>query len=176
MTRFQPWLQRIAILALLFNIVALGIHYYVLQKRTSREVLPAGVIIGPVTGVDSQGNVVTESAARAAPCHVVRYTSIHCQYCRKDEPSWTSFEKMLRERGCDSTILAPMASDLPKNPTPRPNQRIFPVVAASVAQQTVLAATPITIVLDHDWKVVWSAAGMLQPQDMESALSSLRGK
>jgi hypothetical protein len=47
------------------------------------------------------------------------------------------------------------------------------MVPASVALQTDLLATPSTIVFDHDWKVIWSTLGMLQPGDTERALSSL---
>jgi len=80
---------------------------------------------------------------------------------------------MLRNHGCDSTILFPAAADAIKDITPLPSRRLLPAVPASVAQQTNLLATPSTIVFDHNWKVVWSALGMLQPGDPERALSAL---
>jgi len=169
----QRWLRYASILAVLLNVLAVGVHYYVAHAKTTLGVLPRGTVIRPVTGIDSLGNDVTESTVSAYSCHVVRYTSIRCPSCRRDEPSWEHFDTMLRNHGCDSTILVPAATDAPRNVTPLPSRRLLPVVPASVAQQTDLLATPSTIVFDHDWKVVWSALGMLQPRDAERALSAL---
>jgi hypothetical protein len=169
----QRLLRYVSIFAVLLNVAAVGVHYYVTHKIAGLGVLARGAVIKPVIGVDSLGNYVTASAVSAYPCHVVRYTSIHCPSCRRDEPSWNHFDTILRNRGCDSSILAPAAADVPKLVTPLPNQRLLPVVPASVAQQTDLLATPSIIVLDHDWRVVWSTLGMLQPGDTERALSSL---
>ena len=169
----QRLLRYVSIFAVLLNVVAVGVHYYLAHKNAGLGVLARGVIIQPVTGFDSLGNYVTASAVSAYPCHVVRYTSIHCASCRRDEPSWNHFDTILRNHGCDSTILVPAATDVPKNVTPLPSRRLLPVVPASVAQQTDLLATPSTIVFNHDWRVVWSTLGMLQPGDTERALSSL---
>lgn len=169
----QVWLRYTSFLAVLLNVAAVGVHYYLAHERGTIGVLPRGTVIKPVTGIDSLGNYVTESAVSAYPCHVVRYTSIRCPSCRRDEPSWNNFDTILRNRGCDSTILFPAATDAIKDIIPLPNRRLLPVVPASVAQQTNLLATPSTIVFDHNWKVVWSTLGMLQPGDTERALSSL---
>ncbi len=169
----QRWLRYASILAVLLNVLAVGVHYYVAHAKTTLGVLPRGTVIRPVTGIDSLGNDVTESTVSAYSCHVVRYTSIRCPSCRRDEPSWEHFDTMLRNHGCDSTILVPAAADAPRNVAPLPSRRLLPVVPASVAQQTDLLATPSTIVFDHNWKVVWSALGMLQPGDPERALSAL---
>lgn len=169
----QQWLRGASIFAIFLNVAAGGVHYYVAHKSAGLGVLAPGTVIRPVTGIDSLGNDVTESAVSAYPCHVVRYTSIHCPSCRLDEPSWNRFDAALRDHGCDSTILAPSASEVPTNVGPLPNLRLVPVVPASVAEQTDLLATPSTIVLDHDWKVVWSNLGTLRPGDTERALSSL---
>jgi hypothetical protein len=169
----QRWLRYASILAVFLNVAAVGMHYYVTHDKATLGVLPRGTVIGPVTGIDSAGNAVTENTVSVYQCHVVRYTSIRCASCRRDEPSWQHFDATLRNHGCDSTILVPAAADLPKDVTPLPSRRLLPVVPASVAVQTDLLATPSTIVFDHDWKVVWSTLGMLQPGDTERALSSL---
>jgi len=169
----QRWLRYASILAVLLNVIGIGAHYYVAHKKVTMGVLPQGTVIEPVTGIDSLGNYVTESTVSAYSCHVVRYTSIRCPSCRRDEPAWEHFDTTLRSHGCDSTILFPAAADANKDITPLPSRRLLPAVPASVAQQTNLLATPSTIVFDHDWKVVWSTLGMLQPGDPERALSAL---
>lgn len=173
MTNAQRWLRYVSILAIFLNVAAIGVHYYVAHQKAALGVLPRGAVIQPLTGIDSLGNIVTENTVNAYRCHIVRYTSIRCASCRRDEPSWEHFDAALRNYGCDSTVLVPAAADSPKNVTALPSRRLLPVVPASVAQQTDLLATPSTIVFDHDWKVVWSALGMLQPRDTEKALSSL---
>jgi hypothetical protein len=97
----QRWLQGVSVFAVLLNLAAMGVHYYVAHKSAALGVLARGAVIRPVTGVDSLGNDVTESAMSAYSCHVVRYTSIHCPSCRLDEPSWNHFDAALRNRGCD---------------------------------------------------------------------------
>jgi hypothetical protein len=173
MIKVQPWLRYASILAVLLNVVALGAHFYVARAKTALGVLPRGTVIKPVTGIDSLGNDVTESTVNAYSCHVVRYTSIRCPSCRRDQPAWEHFDAILRGHGCDSTILFPAATDAVKDIIPLPSRRLLPVVPASVAQQTNLLATPSTIVLDHEWRVVWSTLGMLHPGDPEKALSAL---
>jgi hypothetical protein len=167
------WLRYASFLAVMLNVSAIGVHYYVAHEKETLGVLPRGTVIEPVTGIDSLGNYVTESTVSAYSCHIVRYTSIRCPSCRRDEPAWEHFDTILRSHGCDSTILFPAATDALKDITPLPSRRLLPVVPASVAQQTNLLATPSTIVLDHDWKVVWSTLGMLQPGDTERAVSAL---
>lgn len=169
----QRLLRYASILAVLLNVVAVSVHFYLAHEKETTGVLPRGTVINPVTGIDSLGNYVSESTGSAYKCHVVRYTSIRCPSCRRDEPSWNNFDTILRNRGCDSTILFPAATDALKDIVPLPSRRLLPVVPASVAQQTNLLATPSTIVFDHNWKVVWSTLGMLQPGDPERALSAL---
>jgi hypothetical protein len=169
----QRWLRYASVLAIFLNVVRLGVHFYIAHEKANVGVLPRGAVIKPVTGIDSLGNAVTENTVSAYSCHVVRYTSIRCPSCRRHEPPWNNFETILRNHGCDSTILVPAATDAPKNVTPLPGRRLLPVVPASLAQQTNLLATPSTIVFDHEWKVTWSTLGMLQPGDTERALSSL---
>lgn len=168
------WLQRVSFAAVLLNVAALSIHYYAVHKSSGREALPPGSVIQALTGLDAQGFPVTEAAATETPCHIVRYTSSHCPWSRRDERSWSEFEHALHARGCDSTIMAPSVSDLPQVAAPVPKQRILSVVPASVAQQIDLLATPTTIVLDRGWRVTWSATGVLQSGDTQRALASLR--
>lgn len=167
------WIQRISLVAILLNVAALVFHYYAVHKITDRTALHPGKVIRPVTGLDEQRFPEAGSGATITSCHVVRYTSIHCPWCRKDQHSWGNFEQGMLSHGCDSFILAPSASDLPRDTVAVPGRRLLPLVPAYVAQDLNLVATPTTIVLDHSWKVTWSGIGVLQPGDLERALSSL---
>jgi hypothetical protein len=166
MTMPGNWLQRIAVLAILINIPAIGAHFYFAHRFYSAAVLSVGLRVTPVTGVTTEGH---EAAATVRECHVLRYTSIHCQWCRKDEPAWQAFEKLLQQRGCDSTLFGPAADDLPKDAVSTADRHWLAVVPASVAKEMNFFATPTTIVFDRQWRVVWSRMGILDKGDLESA-------
>lgn len=129
--------------------------------------------LGPIEGITSTGAIITEDSTNTYPCHVIRYTSINCPWCRRDEPTWTRFDEALRSHGCDSTTLGPSVGDLPPSSALTSNQRSVVAVPAFVAQNIDLMVTPTTIVLDKNWKIVWSNLGILKPEDEEKALGLL---
>lgn len=172
MTQGRHWLRWASIGAVLLNLGAIGVHYWLAQKAMINQPVRPGTIVGPIAGITSTGAVITEDSTNAYPCHVIRYTSIRCPWCRRDEPTWTRFDEALRSHGCDSTILAPSGGELPPNATLMPNQRSVVAVPAFVAQNIDLMVTPTTIVLDKNWKIVWSNLGILKPEDAGKALAS----
>ena len=172
MTQGTYWLRWASICAVLFNAGAIGVHYWLAHKSMINQPVRPGEVIGPITGITSTGVTVTEDSTNAYPCHVIRYTSIHCPWCRRDEPTWERFDETLRSHGCDSTILSPTGGDLPPNAKLTPNQRPIVAVPVFVAQNIDLPVTPATIVLDKNRKIVWSNLGILKPDDAQRALSS----
>lgn len=172
MTRGRYWLRWASICAVLFNLGAIGVHYWLSHKSMINQPVRPGAVVGPIAGMTSTGITVAKNSTDAYSCHVIRYTSIHCPWCRRDEPTWARFDETLRSHGCDSTILGPSAGDLPPNATLTPNERSLVAVPAFVAQNIDLMVTPTTIVLDKNWKIVWSNLGILKPDDAEKALSS----
>jgi hypothetical protein len=173
MTQGGNWLRWASIGAVLINLGAIGAHYWLAYKSTINQPVRPGTMVGPIAGITSSGAIITEDSMNAYPCHVIRYTSIHCPWCRRDEPTWTRFDETLRSHGCDTTILGPSGGDLSPNATLTPNQRSVVAVPAFVAQNIDLAVTPTTIVLDKNWKIVWSNRGILKAEDVEKALGSL---
>lgn len=172
MSQSRYWLRWASICAVLFNVGAIGVHYWLVHKSMINQPVPPGAVVGPIVGITSTGVTVTEDSTKAYTCHVIRYTSIHCPWCRRDEPTWTRFDDTLRSHGCDSTVLVPSGGDLPPNAALTPNQRSLVAVPAFVAQKIDLLVTPTTIVLDKNWKIVWSNLGVLKPDDAEKALSA----
>jgi len=174
MTMPGNWLQRISILAILINVPAIGAHYYFAHRFYSAASLPSGLRVTPVTGVTVSGEEITGNTAAARDCHVLRYTSIHCHWCREDEPSWQALERDLQRRGCDSTLFGPAALDLPKNAVSTTDRHWLAVVPASAAREINFFATPTTIVFDREWRVTWSKMGVLEKGDLEKAVSSVK--
>jgi hypothetical protein len=165
------WIKTLSIVAVFINALALAAHYYIARQFTAESALTPGVTTGPVAGVNTQGHYIDRASTNSFRCHVVRYTSVNCPWCRKDEPAWKSFDQALRGQGCDSIIFGPSATELPRSVSPASGQDYLPVVSASAARNFELYATPTTLVLDHDWKVLWSNLGILEKGDTEKALS-----
>jgi hypothetical protein len=174
MTVLENWLKRISILAILINLPAIGTHYYLAGRFHSAAVVAPGTHVKPVTGITTTGESFTEAGATAYPCHVLRYTSIHCPWCRQDEPAWQKLESALQQRGCDSTLLGSAATELPKDATSVPNRHWLAIVPATVARDINFYATPTTLVLDRQWKVVWSKMGILEKGDMAKAMAAVK--
>lgn len=165
------WSRRIAAFAVLLNIAAIGTRSYLDHKFAAGAVSqPSGTIV-PATGVTTNGQVVLQNPAR--PCHIVRYTSIHCAYCRRDQPLWERLEATLTKKACDSISLGPLGSDMPKDAAIASDHQILVAVPAAFARKIDLFATPTTVVLDRNWNVIWSRVGVLDPNDIEEAEAAL---
>lgn len=163
------WLQRLSLFAILINVPAAGLHYYLAHRFYSAAGVPEGTQISPITGRTRTNEEITESASADYRCHVLRYTSIHCQWCRQDEPAWQTFESTLQRRGCDSFLVGPSAADLPQDAVSTPGRHWLAIVPASVAREINFFATPTTVVFDQEWKVRWSKMGILETGDTEKA-------
>jgi len=163
------WLKRASAFAILLNLVAIGGHYYLIHQFAEGVARPSGTS-APITGITVGGNTVSDSPA---PCHVIRYTSIYCPWCRRDQLSWDSFDQALQSSGCDSTSLGPSGSDLPRKADSLPNRRFLVAVPAMFAQKIDLTATPTTVVLDREWNIVWSHVGLLSANDAGEAVATL---
>ncbi|MBZ5508840.1 MAG: hypothetical protein LAO78_25550 [Acidobacteriia bacterium] len=165
------WVRRAAIFAALLNIVAIGTHTYFGHKFASGGLPQLSGTMAPVAGVSTNGQIVAENSTR--PCHIIRYTSIHCAYCRRDQPTWDRFDAALTKNGCDSTSLGPSGSDMPQNAATESARQFLVAVPASFAKRIDLFATPTTVVLDRNWNIVWSRVGMLDTSDIKEATAAL---
>jgi hypothetical protein len=170
MTLNAKLLRHASVLAMLLNFVAIAGHFYLARMFSRGVIHPAGAL-APITGVTVGGSM---AANLSAGCHVVRYTSIHCPWCQRDQPTWDNFAQTLQQNGCDSTSLGPSGDDMPREVDSLPNRQFLVAVPAEFAQNVDLLATPTTIVLDRNWNVLWSRVGILGPDDAREAAATLR--
>jgi hypothetical protein len=170
MDGINQWFKRLAVAALFLNVLAIGIHYFILHQLERYTSFTVGLAVGPISGIRPDGIPVLDSGFQ---CHAIRYTSIQCPWCVKDQGRWEAFDAALRSYGCDSITLVPTSADLPRNSPASANQVSIIAVPADVAGRLDLLATPTTLVTDRQWRVVWAKAGTLGRGDQEKALSSL---
>jgi hypothetical protein len=154
------------LLLLIVNAATAGADFYFRRSAAASVPLPRGQMISGAVGITANGNP-PPSGAR---CHVVRYASSNCGYCAaKYSQAWNDLEKALASRGCDAIIVSPYATDLPPENATTPEHRLAGV-SLQFMQSTHFTSTPITVLVDRDWRILWSHVGVLEHEDYQQAM------
>ncbi len=157
-------------LLMAINVATAAADFYFRRSANALLPFPPGQVIlsGPL-GITSTGN----PPASGASCHLVRYASINCRYCSpKFSQPWNDLERTLTGRGCDSIIVTPYAGDFPLADEKTPKQKLAGV-SLQFMKDTDFNSTPITLLVDHDWRIVWSHVGVLEEDDRQQALHAV---
>jgi hypothetical protein len=156
------------VLLLMVNVATAGVDFYFRRSAAALEPYPLGHKVAGAPGITVNGS--HEESGRA--CHLVRYASTNCGYCApKYSQPWNELEKALTDKGCDSIIVSPYARDLPQGNGTTPEQKLAGV-SAQFIRSTRFNSTPITLLLDRDWKVVWAHIGVVELRDSQEALKN----
>lgn len=154
------------LLLLIVNVITAGIDFYLRHSTAALEPFPSGRQIADTPGITASGG----SAASARACHLVRYASTYCGYCApKYSQPWNELEKTLIGKGCDAIIVSPYSGDLPPGDSTTPEQKLAGVSLPFI-RSTRFSSTPITLLLDRDWRIVWSHIGVVETGDSHEAL------
>jgi hypothetical protein len=155
-------------LLLLINMVTVGVDFYFRRSAAALVPFPPGQMIFG-TGITGGGN----PPAAGAPYHLVRYASIYCGFCApKYSQAWNELEKTLTSKGGDAIIVSPFAGDLPPGDGATPEQKLAGV-SLQFVQSTHFNSTPITLLVDREWRVLWSHVGVLDSGDAREALKTI---
>lgn len=153
---------------LVMNLATAGLDFYARRVAAGIVPFPPGRTLSATPGIVAGRRV----PAAGAPCHLVRYASVFCSYCSpKYSQAWSDLERTLTGRGCDATIISPFSNDLPFSNGAAQEYRLD-AVSFQFARSVQFTSTPATLVLDHDWRIVWSHVGVLDGNDVGQAVSS----
>jgi len=148
------------------NLGTAGFDFYCRRAAAASVPLPPGQMISGTPGIIAGGAPTADRAA----CHLVRYASINCGYCApKYSKQWNDLEKALTSKGCDAIIVSPYAGDLPLGDGATPEQRLT-AVSLQFMKSTRFNSTPITLLVDRDWRIMWSHVGVLDNDDYQQAM------
>lgn len=151
---------------LIANMATAGVDFYFRRTATALVPYPSGQVVSGPLGIAIGDSPSPPDAA----CHLVRYASIYCGYCApKYSQPWNHLEKTLTSKGCDSTIVSPYSGDVPQGDGTIPEHKLAGV-SLQFMSSTRFYSTPITLLLDRDWKVVWSHVGVVENDDAQQAL------
>jgi hypothetical protein len=154
------------VVLLAFNVATAGLDFYFRGSAAAATPFPRGQMISANPGITAHGAL----EAAGPSCHLVRYASAYCSYCSpKYSQSWNDLEKALTAKGCDAIIVSPFSGDFPLSQGNTPEQQLAGV-SLQFARSTRFRSTPITLLLDHDWRIVWSHVGTVENYDFQQAL------
>jgi len=155
---------------LIANLATAGADFYFRRTAVSMVPFPPGQALPGAPGITTAGS----PPARGAPCHLVRYASVYCGYCSaKYSQAWNELEKVLTRKGCDAIIVSPYSGDLPLTDGKIPEQRIAGV-SLQFAKSARFTSTPITLLTNRDWRIVWSHIGVLGDDEYRQAVRMAR--
>jgi len=153
-------------LLLMVNVVTVAADLYFRRAIAASTPLPPGQMISGRAGITAAGKALTSGSA----CHLVRYASTNCPYCSaRYSQAWDDLERALTGKGCDAIIVSPYATDLPPGDGVIPEQRLA-AVSLQFMESTRFGSTPITLLADRDWKIIWSRVGVLDEEDYRQAV------
>ena len=169
----MKWLKNIefwCFLLIAVNMATAGVDFYFRRSANALVPYPSGqVISSDPLGITAVGN----PPATGPACHLVRYASINCRYCSpKYSQPWNDLERALTRRGCDSIIVSPYAGDFPLDDEKTPKQKLAGV-SLQFMKSTGFNSTPITLLVNRDWRIVWSHLGVLEEDDRQQALNAM---
>ena len=153
--------------ALLFRI---GAMFWISSLAPFRP----GSFIDPIIGPTANGTLY-DGTAVSSPCHLVRYSSSRCPYCRSSiaEP-WRRLRSAVSSRGCDILSLSPLGSDYPQSEIqPGPLQHLIIAVPVPGPRSQLFQETPVSVLVDGRWQIIWSKLGVVVDRDVTSAVLSL---
>jgi hypothetical protein len=108
-------------------------------------------------------------------CWAIRFTSRYCPACQQDlVSSWPRLRQVLIGRGCRIYYVQPsiLAVSAPDNAGSKSEMDLW-AVSPSFASDSGLVATPTTVVLDSEARVVWRHIGVLSDSDVRAATHSI---
>jgi hypothetical protein len=137
------------------------------RLASAQEARLSGLADRPLPGFDPAGNPVT---TEGAPCVLLRYSSGHCGFCRKDAAIFGRMDQRLKELGCRAVLVPPTSRDRPPEAELAGIARdVIPFVSVGFAVDSAFTRTPTTVLLKA--RRTWSRTGVLSQQDIETALA-----
>jgi len=173
MTWKTKLLCALAALAAVGTLLAAGADAFVRWRIERISPLKLGMAMRPPSGMDITGTPLSEAELRSHSCHVVRFMSVGCKWCRRDAGLWKELREALLAQGCDAILLGPRIVDYPQGQDASPHETQLAITSMEFARSLPLSGTPTTLVFDADWRLIWFKIGALKRQDVLRATGRL---
>lgn len=157
----------------LLALTCLALSGFTLANRRAAGRFAELAVGDPVHRIEG---LTLDGSALAVPtdsCKLVRYSSRSCRFSRADEAEFSRLEKMARQIGCDTAVIAPSESEFSCDASAGLciHSHVARLTLGSVNELR-LEATPTTLVLKGG-RVMWLRRGSMSDADRKSAEASL---
>lgn len=154
------------------NIVLLTVHMYLERRAHDLELMRLGDELVPLQGVALDGTLLPADSLNRRPCHLLRYGSQICPFSRMDLPLLEELRSESIARGCSDVGMAPAAQVFGRDAHNASVKLAFP--APELSTRPLFSSTPVTILIDANWRVAWFKVGSLDRRDVIGAVSAVR--
>ena len=166
------WLRTVSIVLSLVILAATGLFFVLAMRIRNLQPVAIGQLVKGFGGITTQGQTISSNEH----CHLIRFATPRCKYCREDLPSWNYLAKAAALRGCSVTSVLPMyeepMKEYPGHDQPEGDTVVFP--SPSFAKDTRFRMTPTTIICDKGGQVLWIKNGIMSDADRASAVNVLQ--
>lgn len=128
-----------------------------------------GEVTPIISGVEVDGS---QWHSQPASCRVIRVTEDDCQYCRSDEASYAAFRQAATQVSCEILEIAPRAGDMRKDARDGVVQLKY--IDVDIGPSMFPLMTPMTFILDGNWKVKWMRRGTFSELALEDGIRALQ--
>lgn len=156
------------------------VAHYVGSIVRPHRLATAGEAVPRLDIIDKDGRIRSILPGQNAKCIMIRYGSKKCPFSVADrEPSGRLYQAA-SDAACTTIVAAPTADELECTEPPGSEDHLHLVATSfDTASALRLAATPSTLILDKDLRVVWSKLGGIDESsllDARAALARVRAK
>jgi hypothetical protein len=153
------------------SVVIFGAEHSLIGHRNARAVFisNSSMPLPPISGY-LDGNEIMKPSGPSQTGYVVRYTSDHCGYCKRDESAWLELAHVFQERGLSIVDVVPRSEDA--HVFGHGAFTDFPeisFVSTAWLERVRFDVTPSIVVVSGHGTVLWSHKGTLTSDDIAAA-------
>jgi len=158
--------QIVLIVLILVNVFEVCVS---IELRRQAKQYFFGSALPKPSGYSSDGRYV---APPSASCFVLRVSSDYCSFCRLDEDEYLRLVERAKESGCEVVVLAPKLGQLSSESGDKGAVQLW-YIDFAFGRSLVPYATPQTILLDRNGRVLWFNEGALDQSGLSRSMKVL---
>ena len=154
--------------------LAFVVHFMSRTFGQPAEKREAHSLVSPLIGFRSNGTPIPVSTDDA-PGWVLRFASIRCHYCKKDEAFWSPLSKKLRDMGYKLIMVSPTAADAYPHEYEMSSGALQEAFLDMDSIRSLrLTMTPTLLIFDRRHGLIWSHNGTLDATSSAAALQVVK--
>jgi glutaredoxin len=157
------------------SVAIFAANHNLIDHRNARviSIINSSMQLPPISGY-SGGDEIVQVSSSDQTGYVVRYTSAHCPYCKRDESAWLELAHIFQKHGFSVIKLVPRSTDahvFRGGSSTYPPEISF--ISTAWLERVRLDVTPAIVAVSAHGIVIWSHKGTLAPDDIAAATQAV---